>query len=108
MMKIKQNLFVCTLFVSFYSNAQEVPTFLKGYDYYTTSVQAADGSSFEAFEVSDIAQAKALKKDIKQLRHRHNFRIDKSGLRITKRVIGEWTVMTFTGVDFRRVCVFIE
>ena len=87
---------------------QEVPPFLKGYDYYTTRVQAADGSSFEAFEVSDIVQAKALKKDIKQLKCWHTFRIDKSGLRITKRVIGEWTVMTFTGVDFIRVNVFVE
>lgn len=108
MMKIKRNLMVCTLLVSFCSYAQEVPEFLKGYDFYTTKFMSSDGIPFEAFEVSDFAQAKSLKKDIKQLRRRHRFWINRNGLRVTHRVIGEWTVMTFTGVDFRRVTVFVE
>lgn len=108
MMKIKQNLFVCTLFVSFYSNAQEVPPFLKGYDFIITKNVTDNGVPYDAFEVHNITQATALKNDIKQLRRRHRFWIERNGLSVTHRVIGEWTVMTFTGVDFRRVCVFVE
>lgn len=99
---------ILILALSLSATGQEVPEFLKGYDFYTTTFMSSEGIPFEAFEVSDIAQTKALKKDIKQLRRRHRFWIERNGLRVTHRVIGEWTVMTFTGVDFRRVCVFVE
>jgi hypothetical protein len=85
---------------------QEVPPFLKGYDYIITKHVTDDGVPYDAFEVNDITQAKALKRNIKQLRCRHWFWIHKNGLRITRRSIGEWTVMTFTGIDFRNVSVF--
>lgn len=107
-MSHKTLLFLSALLASLSIYAQAVPPFLKGYDFIITKNVTDDGVPYDAFEVHNITQATALKKDIKQLRRRHRFWIERNGLRVTSRVVEGWTVMTFTGVDFRRVCVFIE
>jgi hypothetical protein len=87
--------------------AQEPPRFLQGFNYTVEACLSSDGTEFEYFEVKD-EEYRELKKVINKLNRRRFIRIDKSGLLITKRYVDQWTVMTFSGFDFKRISIFQE
>ena len=87
--------------------AQEVPSFLKGFNYTVETCLSSDGVEFEYFEVKE-EQYEEVKKEINKLNRRRFVRMDSSGLLITKRYVDQWTVMTFSGFGFKRISVFQE
>ena len=87
--------------------AQEVPSFLKGFNYTVETCLSSDGVEFEYFEIKE-EQYEEVKKEINKLNRRRFVRLDSSGLLITKRYVDQWTVMTFSGFGFKRISVFQE
>mgnify|MGYP000421269041 FL=1 len=87
--------------------AQEVPSFLKGFNYTVETCLSSDGVEFEYFEIKE-EQYEEVKKEINKLNRRRFVRMDSSGLLITKRYVDQWTVMTFSGFGFKRISVFQE
>ena len=87
--------------------AQEVPSFLKGFNYTVETCLSSDGVEFEYFEIKE-EQYEEVKKEINKLNRRRFVRMDSSGLLITKRYVDQWTVMMFSGFGFKRISVFQE
>lgn len=106
-MNMKNALLTALVVLSTSVFAQEVPSFLKGFNYTVETCLSADGVEFEYFEVTE-GQYKEVKKAINKLNSRRFVRLDKSGLVITKRYVDQWTVMTFSGFGFKRISVFQE
>jgi hypothetical protein len=106
-MNMKNALLIALVALSTSVFAQEVPSFLKGFNYTVETCLSSDGVEFEYFEVKE-EQYEEVKKEINKLNRRRFVRMDSSGLLITKRYVDQWTVMTFSGFGFKRISVFQE
>jgi hypothetical protein len=106
-MNMKNALLTALVALSTSVFAQEVPSFLKGFNYTVETCLSSDGVEFEYFEVKE-EQYEEVKKEINKLNRRRFVRMDSSGLLITKRYVDQWTVMTFSGFGFKRISVFQE
>jgi len=106
-MNMKNALLTALVALSTSVFAQEVPSFLKGFNYTVETCLSSDGVEFEYFEIKE-EQYEEVKKEINKLNRRRFVRMDSSGLLITKRYVDQWTVMTFSGFGFKRISVFQE
>jgi len=106
-MNMKNALLTALVALSTSVFAQEVPSFLKGFNYTVETCLSSDGVECEYFEIKE-EQYEEVKKEINKLNRRRFVRMDSSGLLITKRYVDQWTVMTFSGFGFKRISVFQE
>ena len=88
-------------------SAQDVPSFLAGFQYKIESANSSDGIPFDYFAIEE-SDYRNFKKSIRGKRKHKRFWLEKHFLRVTHCEVDGWVVMTFKGFDFEEISVFKE